>query len=598
MTTLKQLLWPGRNARPWLLAATALAALSAGFALLLLALSGWLITASALAGLGTLAVLDIFAPGAGIRASAIGRTVARYFERLIGHESTFRQLARVRIEAFRRLLDMPIDRLDGLGQGDTLNRLTRDIDTLDHLVPRLLVPSASTALVTVLAAIGLSLMSPLLGVIIAVVFGLGSITILALGVRRARQPGFELAMATPAMRRSLSVWLQGLAELVSLGRATGQAAGILELARDQIQAQRQQRHIEAAMHSALAIAGALGFWLVFLAGLWLHQRAQLAAPMVAAAALVALALADAILPLAGSWSFLETCRRAAERVDQLGQAVDLAEEPEKNCASQAVVGDADLIQRGGSVHTAPTQALVGSLALRDLGFRYGKIADPVFEHLELDIQAGERITIQGKSGSGKTTLARLLAGVLKPGYGSVVLGGYSLADLADSTVRSTIGYLPQQPILFKDTLGANLRLARPDASDARLTRVLEMLELGGLLGSLPNGLESWIGEYGRTVSGGEARRLALARLVLADFPVLILDEPTAGIDLETARRINPVLEQWMAERTVVMLSHDPDSLPRHDRLLSIVRHRVSTIRYGKNRVYAESAPPESGRHRS
>ena len=182
----------------------------------------------------------------------------------------------------------------------------------------------------------------------------------------------------------------------------------------------------------------------------------------------------------------------------------------------------------------------------------------------LYLEAGQRIVINGDSGCGKSTLGQLFAGLLIPSEGSVLLGGLDLQTLSETRIRSSIGYLPQHPVLFHDTLRANLRLANAQASDAEMLDVLEQVQLAGFYDQLPDGLDSWIGEYGQTVSGGEARRLALARLMLGDFNVLIMDEPTAGLDSSTAASLSQAIEPWLKQKNVIMLSHDLMTVPAYD----------------------------------
>src|SRR6056297_3464763 len=322
MAALIRLLRPGGATARWMLISASMALAAVLLGVVLLAVSGWLITASALAGIGMLAVLDIFAPGAIIRAAAVGRTVTRYLERLLGHEATFRQLTEIRVRSFSRLLTMPIERLESLGHVDvareTRQRVTRDVDVLDHLFPRLVLPSVAAFGATLLAVIVLMALSPSAGIGYAASLAGGGTLVLLAGTRMARGPGRSLAQATPVMRSATAEWLRGLAELLSVDQAGRRARDVIHRVDDQIRAQLAQRRIEAFMQAGIALAGYLGFWLVLLVGIKLYADGLLAAPVAAGLALASLALVDAWVPLAASWSFFETCRQAAGRIDALG----------------------------------------------------------------------------------------------------------------------------------------------------------------------------------------------------------------------------------------------------------------------------------------
>lgn len=542
MRALIRLLRPGSASLRWMLPAALMALAAALLAIVLLAVSGWLITASALAGIGMIAVLDIFAPGAVIRAAAVGRTVSRYLERLIGHEATFRQLAELRIRAFGRLLALPIERLQGLGRGDTLSRLTRDVDVLDHVFPRLILPSAGAFGAALAGVACVWVVAPESGMALGASYFGGAMLVLVVGTSLARGPGRNLAAATPATRSALAEWLHGVGELISVGRAAERAGLVMRHEDGRIRAQLAQRRIEALMRTGIALCGYLGFWLVLLVSLQLVSEGLVDGPVAAALALIALALVDAWLPLAASWSFFETCRQAARRVDKLDEAAPPA--------SGVRV-----------VESVPDCRLEAD----NLGYRYPGALDPVLRGIGFRLEAGEHVLIQGASGVGKTTLGKLLAGILEPDVGTVSLGGVALGALDPTLLRGRVGYLSQDPMLFRDSLAANLRLGAPGAGDADLMGALDTVGLTGFVDQLPEGLETWIGEHGRSVSGGQGRRIALARLLLADYRVLVLDEPMEGVDSATTATVAARLAAYLDGRSVVVLSHDANTLVRFDR---------------------------------
>lgn len=211
----------------------------------------------------------------------------------------------------------------------------------------------------------------------------------------------------------------------------------------------------------------------------------------------------------------------------------------------------------------------GTLEVRELRFRHAPHLPELFDGLGFQLAHGQRLLVQGPSGRGKSTLRRLLAGILGPDSGQVLLGGVPLEAIEPGKLRAHVGWMPQRTTLFHDTLAANLRLAAPKADDEQLIEVLDRLQLGTWLRELPRGLETWLGEHGKTVSGGQARRIELARMILADFPILILDEPLRGLDRDTALHMWWELEPWWRLRSIVFLAHDAGLLHGADWLMDL-----------------------------
>jgi ATP-binding cassette, subfamily C, bacterial CydC len=531
----------------WLAAGLALILLSLGAGVALLALSGWFITASALAGLGLIVALDIFTPGAGIRLAAITRTAARYFERLVTHEATFRLLADLRRALFDRLLGLDEAQLRALGRGDTLNRLTADVDTLDHLFLGVIGPAVSAMLLT--AAAGL-----LLGLLVDPWLALATLGLLLalapmlaeLARRRGQPASRALVRALPELRREAGDSLEGLQELVAFDLGARQGRAIGDRSAQAIRLQETLARLDAASQGMVTFATFLATWLALALGIGLLERGEISGPVLGLVVLGVLALGEAWTALPGAWRRLEQCRGAAERLgDTLAQA-PLLSRPAR-----------PLPPRGQD------------LALEHVSFRYRPGLPPVLDNFSLAVGAGERVAVVGPSGAGKTTLAMLLMRQFDPQAGTARLGGTDLRQLDPDALRRHIGLLAQRPVLFRDTLAANLRLARPDAADTELHEALKIAGLSGFVAGLEEGLETWIEEDAANVSGGEARRIALARLVLTDCPVVILDEPTTGLDATTARALAATLDAWLAGRTAVMITHDPGLLPPHDRVVQI-----------------------------
>ncbi|SFY43911.1 ATP-binding cassette, subfamily C, CydC [Paracoccus pantotrophus] len=524
--------------RLWTGAALAAATVLAGIALL--GLSGWFITATAIAGLTTATALafDVFMPSSGIRLLALGRTAARYGERLVTHDATLAVLAGLRERLFRGWAAPGAAGALMLRPARLLFRLTVDIDALDVLYLRVLVPLAA-ALVTALAAgVTLGLMQPLFGLAVLgflIAAGIG----LALAAARAAGPGMRRrAQATETLRARVIDLMQGQTELVMAGRLGAQRRAIaaadarLAAAEDRLNRIDLLAGFGYGAASAALLAGVL-----VVAGV-LAESGRIGAPVAALALLVALAAVEPFAQLRrGAMELprsLISARRLGPRLDP-PPAPPAAPLPEPGFAAQ----------------------------LQGVGLRHPGAARAVLAGITLEMRVGERLALIGASGAGKSSLLALLAGEAAPEGGRIA--------------RSPACLMTQRSELFRDSLRDNLRLAAPGADDARLLAALEAAGLGPEVAALPAGLDTRLGEDGLGLSGGQARRLALARLVLRDAPLWLLDEPTEGLDAATARDVIARLQPCLAGRSAVIATHIRREAALADRLVHIDQGRIAAI---------------------
>ncbi|WP_016854737.1 thiol reductant ABC exporter subunit CydC [Halomonas smyrnensis] len=533
-----------------LLAGGALMALALASAIGLLALSGWFITATGLAGIALAAggamTLDVYVPGSGIRGFAVTRTVARYVERLYNHDTVLRLLADLRGRMFAVLAGLDAQTLSRRRASDWLNRLTADIDTLDSLFLRLLAPAA-VALLAILALAGfLAIWSPAAGLAVAGLLGAawGWLTLgqARLGLAASRQRVDELER----LRGRLIEQLQGLAELETYGTLAGQRRR-LEAIEDRLYA--DQRRLGRFSALGTAVAG-LAVGLGWLSALWLAalawQAGALSGPLMVMMPLAVMAMSEALTALPMAFTQFGATLAAAERLNALEDA--RRDDADRGAASL----------RPGAL----------ALALEEVALRYPGALTPVFDGFSLALAPGERLAVHGVSGSGKSSLAALVTGQRVPDAGRVRLNEAPVGEIAADVLAERVACLTQHSELFDDSLAANLLLAAPEADDARLWAVLEAVELADWAESLPRGLDTRVGEGGRRLSGGQARRVALARLLLRDPGLVILDEPFAGLDPALAARIAERLDGWLAGRSVLYLVHEraeQTALPGVDR---------------------------------
>lgn len=545
MADLLALLALARRRAGWMLlgAGFAVAATAAGMALL--GLAGGMVAGVAVGGA---------AIGIGwLRALAVARTGGRYLERLTTHEATFRVLADLRLWFFERAIPLAPARLGGWRGGDLMARLVSDIDALDGLYLRLLTP----AVVALLAAAGVTVMLGSLSWALAGL-ALGLMAIAGIGVpalaeRAGRRTGAGQVAAAARLRVAVVDLVQGMADLAA-NQALGRQAEAIAAAEDAHEAAlRRQAGIAAVSGAASQLLAQLALVAVVL-GIAALGPAVTGASAVAVAVLVTLAAFEAVAPLPLAWQLLGRTRAAARRVLEVAEATPAVLDPP-----------------AGRRRAVPASTAV---AFEGVHFSYPRAARPALDGVDLAVPAGGRLGIAGPSGAGKSTLLALLLRFEDPGAGRITLGGVDLRDLAVADLHARIGVLSQATAILAGTLRENLEIAAPDAGDAALLDALGRAGLETFAAALPDGLDTWLGEAGVAVSGGEARRIALARVLLKDAPLLLLDEPTEGLDAETERAVLAALEPAMAGRTVIAISHRPAPLAAMQRVVRLEGGRV------------------------
>ena len=515
----------------------------------LLALSGWFITATAVTGAlmaaGIAASLEIYVPGGGIRAFAVTRTVARYFERIFNHDSVLRLLRDLRSQVFAGLAALPPAAMGRLRSGELLNRLTTDIDRLDGLYLRALAPPVVALLAVLLVMALLAIGSPLIALVAgAVLLVLGLVT-LGLAWLAGEQLTQRLAEASAQLRASTVDHLNGMAELTafaSLGYHRDQVLDFDRQARDQdARLAKRLAAGEAIIHGGVQMT-AVG---VLLSALTLFQNGAIGGAVAVMMPLAVLALLEPLGVLPGAGLHLARARASARRLQNTAQ-------PEAKPVPNA---PAALTQ-------APQVTLSKVTIERGAGAR-------VVSKLSLSIAAGECVGIIGPSGCGKSTLAGLIARQIDAKAGQVHLDEQVLSTIALDSLYASLGYLTQQTDLFSGTISANLRIAQPHADDTAAWQALRSVALDEFVAACPDGLDTWIGESGTALSSGQARRLALARIILRNPPLVILDEPLSGLDTDTAAVVRTHLITWLKGRTALVLGHDWASLPSVNRAFSL-----------------------------
>ncbi|ELY7392426.1 cysteine/glutathione ABC transporter ATP-binding protein/permease CydC [Cronobacter universalis] len=509
----------------------------------LLTLSGWFLSASAVVGMAGLYSFNYMLPAAGVRGAAIIRTAGRYFERLVSHEGTFRVLEHLRVYTFSRLLPLSPSGLARFRQGELLNRLVADVDTLDHLYLRVISPLIGALAVIAVVTLGLSLLDVTLALTLGGIMLATLLLLPPLFYRAGRPVGEALTMLRASYRQQLTGWLQGQAELSIFG-AAGRYRDNLD-ATEQVwhEAQRRQAGLTALSQAMMMLISGMTVVLI----LWMAAGGvggnSTPGSLIALFVFCALAAFEALAPVGGAFQHLGQVIASARRVsDVIDQPADIA--------------------FAESGKDSPREA---SLSLRNVSFSYPGQPQPALRDITLDVAPGEHIAILGRTGCGKSTLLQLLTRAWDPTSGDVALGGVSITEYREAALRAAMSVVPQRVHLFSATLRDNLLLAAPQADDAALGAALARVGLEKLLED--DGLNAWLGEGGRQLSGGELRRLGIARALLHDAPMLLLDEPTEGLDAETERQILTLVKEVAAQKTLLMVTHRLQGLTAFDRII-------------------------------
>ncbi|TGY49695.1 cysteine/glutathione ABC transporter ATP-binding protein/permease CydC [Rodentibacter caecimuris] len=512
----------------------------------LLTLSGWFLAATAIAGLGTL--FNFFYPSASVRGLAIGRTVARYFEKIVTHDATFRILAKLRVQVFERIIPLSPAVLNRYRNSDLLNRLVSDVDTLDSLYLRLLAPFFTSIFVTIAMTIGLSFINMPLSL------GLGAFLLCLLVLipiifyRLGKQFGEPLIRTRANYRTQFLEFIQAQAELL-LFNAEKQVKEKMAATERNWQAEQAKEAKLSGFSTALVL---FLNGLLICAMLWFSSQADFGtdeyrAAFIALFTFAALAAFEIIMPLGTAFLHIGQVIAAAERVTDI-----IEQQP--------------LVEFQSNAEFKPQERLISA---KNLSFTYPERENLALDNLTLDLEQGQKIAILGKTGSGKSTLLQLLVRNYDADQGELLLAGKAVSLYSEQTLREQFCFLTQRVHVFSDSLRQNLQFAaHQKIAEERMIEVLNQVGLGKLL-EQAQGLNIWLGDGGRPLSGGEQRRLGIARILLNNAPILLLDEPTEGLDRDTERQILRLILQHAENKTLIMVTHRLTAIEQFDTICVI-----------------------------
>ena len=544
MRELFGILAPARRQWPRMVAGIALSVVVIVANSLLMAVSGWFIASMAVAGSAGLS-FNYFMPSAAIRGLAIMRTVGRYAERLVTHEATLRVVADLRVWLFRRLEPLAPAVLERYAGGDVAGRLRADVDAVEAIYLRILAPIAAGGISILLGVAFLACWSTATALVLLGFLVIAGIALPLAIHRMAAGPGQRSTALAAELRREVTEGLQGMEELILLGAMERQAHEVNELS-DRLIAEQQRLGRTSGFSAAgsVACSGLALAAILMVAG---HEVASgtLAGPLLVMILLFSTALFEAAVLLPAALQQFPGAREAVHRIRMLTDTPLPVTDPKVPVEVPVTTG---IIFR--HVTCAYNSETGG-----EQGF-------------DLEIPSGSCTALVGPSGSGKSTIMEILLRFREYG-GIVTVGDIDIRTISGDELRSLISALPQRPHLFNSSIRGNLLMARPEATDDELGRAVADAGLSEWVARLPLGLDTLVGEEGSAVSGGEAKRIALARALLKDASIMLLDEPTEGLDSVTEQEIVNRLQERLKGKTVLLATHRPACLTLAERVVHL-----------------------------
>jgi thiol reductant ABC exporter CydC subunit len=543
--------------------ATLLGAGALGAAIGLMATSAWLISRSAQRPQESAVALAIV----GVQFFALSRGLCRYGERLVGHDAAFRVLSDLRVNVYERLERLAPLGLPAFRGGELLARLVHDIDSLQDLMLRV-VPPFAIALIVGAATVGLVWwMLPAAGLILLVALILAGVLVPWLTGKLAASAEVRQSAARGDLTASVVDLLEGAPELVANGATAAQLTRTQAADAELTDIARRSARTAGVGQGLTSLCSGLAMWGALLVGVTAVRAGRLEGVLLAGIALIPLVAFELVTGLPAATQALQRVRRAAARVFEVIDTAPAVAEP---------------------THPLAPSRGPHALSVRDLHSRYPGSDRWALAALDLDLGPGRRVALVGPSGAGKSTLAGVLLRFLSYEAGSVTLDGVQITDLDSDAYRRVVGLVAQDAHIFDNSLEENLRLAKREATEDELRAALAKVRLLDWTDGLPAGLATEVGERGARMSGGQRQRLAVARALLADFPVLLLDEPGEHLDTQAADAILADLLELTRDRATLLITHRLAGLEEMDEVLVLDEGRVvergthaDLVRFGK-----------------
>jgi len=548
---LRRMLHEARPLRRRLALSILLGACSIAAGIGLMATAGYLISKSALKP----PILSLGVAIGLVQCFGVSRAAFRYLERLVSHDAAFRFLGRLRVSFFERLEPLVPGGLGSARTGDLLSRFVGDVETMQFLFLRALAPPAVALLACASAVLAAAIVLPVAAAALGAGLGAAALIAAAATRRATRASARHEAPLRAELTSEIVEALEVGSELVAFGRVDWELARIEKVDRGLGRLAGRHGRIGAMGEALVLLASGVTLVAVFAVTTSAVAGGRLDGVWLGMLALLALSSFEAVRPLPIAAQQSGAVASAAERLFELTDRAAPVSEP-------------------SSPLTIPE---IGVLRLEDARLRYAPYLPWVLDGASLELKRGRRVALVGESGAGKTTIAHILVRFRELDGGRATLDGRDLGDYASDDVRGLVALADQDAHLFSTTIRENVRFARPGSSDEEIAAALQRAGVWDWVSSLPDGLDTYVGETGDQVSGGQRRRIALGRAFLSGAPLLILDEPTAHLDRATAEAIlGDLLSAATADETgLLVITHDPLMLDRFDEVLRLENGRIA-----------------------
>lgn len=514
----------------------------------LLTLSGWFISAAAFAGLAatTAAVFNYFIPAAVIRLLAFIRILSRYQDRVTSHDFTFKILSTLRVWFYQKLIPLAPARLLTHRSGDLLNQFVNDINTLDHLYLNVLSPFVIAILLTLGATGFTAYFSSSLALVTFILLAASLIVIPMITLKKGKKIGKAIQEATSALRIKTVDCLQGFLDLLLFVNEKNRLDLLNKEHHALMQSQKKFAQLKGFVISAMQFFSGITIWLVLIIGIPLVENHTISGAVLATLVFLVMATFEQCLSVPLASLSLGKTQHAANRLLHV-----VHQKPAVHFSNHFI-----LDQPLNDTH----------IEFKNVSFFYPQRTIPVLNNIQLDIPANTHLGITGPSGTGKTTLMHLLARIWDPTSGEITINNMPLKHFSEDDLRKTVSLVTQHVHIFNASVRDNLTLMQSKSDDQQLLSVLKKVELSEVIEALPEGLNTLMGEFGKNFSGGQIRRISMARALLHNAPIIIFDEPSTGLEEELVERIWGNCEADFKHKTIIVITHDENLLQKMDRV--------------------------------